>query len=196
MPIFLYEMFFHMYRHPYSRASDIILKTMANKNTAKNNGKEGSEKKIVGITFGAFDLLHYGHCLMLQEAKEQCDYLIVGLQIDPSKTPKEYRGKKKLPPIQTLEERKIQVECNKYVDEVRIYDSEEDLYQMLLDVKPDVRIIGADWEGKAFTGHDLPIKVHYNSRNHNHSSTELKERILNNAKLIQKARKLEKASVR
>src|SRR5680860_198718 len=101
-----------------------------------------------GITFGAFDVLHAGHCLMLEEAKEQCDFLIVGLQSDPSTTPKEYRGKVKNKPIQTLEERLIQLKANKYVDEIVIYDTEEDLYKILLDKKPDIRIIGADWEGK------------------------------------------------
>lgn len=133
---------------------------------------------IRGITFGAFDLLHAGHCLMLEEAKKQCDYLIVGLQEDPSQTPKEYRGKKKSKPVQDLRERQIQLTANRYVDEVVIYKTEEDLYKLLINLKPDVRIIGADWKNKKFTGWDLPIKVYYNSRNHNYSSTSLRKRIL------------------
>ncbi len=133
----------------------------------------------IGITFGAFDVLHAGHCLMLKEAKEQCDYLIVGLQTDPSITPKEYRGKVKNKPIQSIEERMIQLQANKYVNEIIIYETEEDLYRILLERKPDIRIIGADWKGKQFTGHNLPIEVYYNSRNHTYSSSELRERIKN-----------------
>lgn len=130
-----------------------------------------------GITFGAFDVLHAGHCLMLEEAKEQCDYLIVGLQRDPSITPAEYRGKKKNKPIQTIEEREIQLKANRNVDEIVFYDTEEDLYDLLLKIKPDIRIIGPDWKGKKFTGWDLPIEIYFNSRNHSYSSTELRERI-------------------
>ena len=132
-----------------------------------------------GITFGAFDVLHAEHCLMLEEAKKHCDYLIVGLQRDPSVTPAGYRGKKKNKPIQTVEEREIQLRANRNVDEVVFYDTEEDLYNLLLKIKPDVRIIGADWKGKKFTGYDLPIEVYYNSRSHGYSSTDLRERIKN-----------------
>ncbi|OGI95634.1 hypothetical protein A2917_03735 [Candidatus Nomurabacteria bacterium RIFCSPLOWO2_01_FULL_42_17] len=139
---------------------------------------------IKGITFGAFDLLHAGHCLMLEEAKKQCDYLIVGLQKDPSETPMEYRGKKKNKPVQTLLERQIQLMANKYVDQVVIYETEEDLYKLLLDLKPDIRIIGADWKDKKFTGWDLPMKVYFNSREHNYSSSDLRKRILGNLKPI------------
>lgn len=132
-----------------------------------------------GITFGAFDLPHAGHCLMLEEARKQCDWLIVGLQNDPSETPEEYRGKKKNKPIQRLDERYIQLKANRFVDEIIIYETEEDLYKLLLELKPDIRIIGADWEGKKFTGHDLPMKVYFNSRNHSYSTSELRERIKN-----------------
>ncbi|MFT7565649.1 MAG: glycerol-3-phosphate cytidylyltransferase [Candidatus Paceibacteria bacterium] len=130
-----------------------------------------------GITFGAFDVLHAGHCLMLEEARQQCDFLIVGLHRDPSVAPKEYRGKVKNAPIQSLEERFIQITSNRNVDEVIIYDTEEDLHKILLDKKPDIRIIGSDWKGKKFTGWDLPMEIFYNSRNHSYSSTELRERI-------------------
>lgn len=133
--------------------------------------------KKVGITFGAFDVLHAGHCLMLKEAKERCDYLIVGLQVDPSETSPEYRGKQKNRPIQSVEERKVQLEANKYVDEIVIYETEEELYELLKKLKPDVRIIGADWKGKHFTGYDLPMEVYYNSRDHTYSSTDLRKRI-------------------
>lgn len=130
-----------------------------------------------GITFGAFDLPHAGHCLMLEEAKNQCDWLIVGLQNDPSETPVEYRGKVKNKPIQRLDERYVQLKANRFVDEIVTYETERDLYNLLLELKPDVRIIGEDWKDKKFTGWDLPIKVYFNSRNHNYSSSNLRQRI-------------------
>lgn len=125
-----------------------------------------------GFTCGAFDLLHAGHILMLQEAKSVCDYLIVGLQTDPS-----LDRKSKNSPVQSLEERRIQIEAVKYVDEVIIYETEEDLLTLLERIKPDVRIIGADHKGKPFTGHELDIELFFNSRNHNWSSSDLRKRI-------------------
>ena len=134
---------------------------------------------IRGFTAGAMDLLHAGHVLMLKECRSQCDYLIVGLQNDPSVTDAEYRGKKKNKPIETLQERQIRLEGCKYVDEIIVYETEDDLYKLLKTLQPDVRFLGPDWKGKHFTGYDLPIKIVFNSRNHNFSSTNLRERIKN-----------------
>jgi len=128
---------------------------------------------IKGFTCGAFDLLHPGHILMLQEISDQCDYLIVGLQSDPSIDRSE-----KNKPIETIDERLIRLEACKYVDEIIIYNTEADLYKLLKELKPDVRFLGADWQGKHFTGDDLPIKVIFNSRGHGYSSSNLRKRIL------------------
>ncbi|MEK7132562.1 MAG: adenylyltransferase/cytidyltransferase family protein [Patescibacteria group bacterium] len=133
--------------------------------------------KKVGITASAFDLCHAGHILMLKEAKENCDYLVVALQDDPSQTGANYRGKKKNKPVMSLEERRIILEGIRYVDEIVTYNTEGELYALLKKIKPDIRIIGADWRGKKFTGYDLPIEVYYNSRDHEFSTTELKKRI-------------------
>ena len=133
--------------------------------------------KKIGVTAGAFDLCHAGHMLMLKEAKEVCDYLIVLLQDDPSQTDVSYRGKKKNRPIMSVADRKIIMEAIRYVDEVQTYNSEDDLYQLLVKIKPDIRIIGADWKGKKYTGWDLPIQMYFNSRDHGFSTTELRERI-------------------
>lgn len=130
---------------------------------------------IKGFTCGAFDLLHYGHLLMLKEVREQCDFLIVGLQIDPS-----IDRPDKNKPIETVEERKIRLEGCKYIDEIITYNTEEDLYNLLKELKPDIRFVGADWKGKHFTGDDLSIKIIFNTRNHNYSSSNLRKRILNN----------------
>ena len=127
----------------------------------------------IGFTCSCFDLLHAGHIIMLQYAKARCDKLIVGLQTDPT-TDRPEKNK----PIQSLEERRIQLEAVKYVDEVFTYSTEKDLYKNLLDIKPDVRILGSDYIGKSFTGDDLDIKISYHDRNHNSSTTNLREKIV------------------
>ena len=105
------------------------------------------KNKIIGITFGSFDLCHYGHALMFEECKEYCDYLIVGVQSDPSIDRPE-----KNKPVQSHEERIGIVSSLKFVDEVVTYDTEADLIEVLKKMQPDVRILGADHEGKPFTG--------------------------------------------
>ena len=128
---------------------------------------------IRGFTCGTFDLLHAGHILMLKEIKEQCDYLVVGIQTDPSFRP----GKNT--PIQSIEERKLQLEAVRYVDQIVQYDTEEDLVDLLKMTKPDLRFVGMDWKDNPnLTGGDLPIEIRYNSRDHGFSSSELRKRIL------------------
>ena len=126
----------------------------------------------LGFTCGAFDLLHAGHVLMLKEAKSVCDKLVVGLQIDPSID----RPEKNVP-IQDLQERYTQLEAVKYIDEIVIYETESDLLGLLVEIKPDVRILGADHKGKEFTGKELEIELYFNSRNHSYSSSDLRKRI-------------------
>lgn len=129
---------------------------------------------IRGFTCGTFDLLHPGHLLMLKEIKDQCDHLTVGLQTDPSiDRPEKHK------PVETIEERLIRLKGCKYVDKIVVYETELDLYNLLKELKPDIRFLGEDWKGKHFTGDDLPIKIIYNSRSHNHSSSNLIERIKN-----------------
>ena len=130
----------------------------------------------VGITFSSFDLLHAGHVMMLKEAKKQCDYLIVGLQLDPSLDRPE-----KNEPSQSIIERYIQLKGSKYVDEIVPYGLEQDVQDMLRSFKIDVRIIGEEYENINFTGKDYCIKkgieIYYNSRDHRFSSTEIKSRL-------------------
>ena len=127
---------------------------------------------VVGFTCGAFDLLHTGHALMLEEAASQCDHLIVGVQSDPS-IDRSYKNR----PIQGYDERVTMVKAIKYVDEVILYDTEDDLVNLLKMIDPDIRIVGADWRGKDFTGSELPIKIFFNSRNHSYSTSHLRERV-------------------
>ena len=133
---------------------------------------EELDNKIIGFTCSAFDLIHPGHILMLKDCKNVCDYLIVGLQSDPT-----IDRKTKNKPIQTLEERKIMIESIKYVDEVKIYNTEDDLINLIKEIKPDIRIIGSDWKNKNITGENLDIPIHFHIRNHNWSSTNLRKRI-------------------
>ena len=126
-----------------------------------------------GITFGAFDLFHAGHVLMLEEAKTVCDYLIVCIQSDPS-LDREEKNK----PVQSIIEREIQVSGCRYVDEVIIYDTEADLLNIIDRVDWDVRIIGEEYKDNDFTGRDKTLnKCFFNKRPHNFSSSELRERV-------------------
>ena len=126
----------------------------------------------VGFTCSCFDLLHAGHILMLKDAKEQCDYLIVGLQTDPTIDRPE-----KNKPIQSFEERKIQLESVKYIDEIIEYETENNLIKLLDDLNPDIRILGTDYVNKYFTGIDLHIPLYFHKRNHNYSTSGLREKI-------------------
>jgi len=126
---------------------------------------------MIGITFSSFDLLHAGHIAMLSEAKDHCDYLIVGLHTDPT-----IDRKSKNKPIQSVFERWLQLKGCKYVDEIIPYETEEDLINLLHILTPDVRIIGEEYRGKEFTGKGI-IPEYYNNRKHNYSSTYLRERI-------------------
>ena len=135
------------------------------------------KKRIKGITFGSFDLCHYGHALMFEECKQHCDYLIVGVQSDPSIDRPEKNS-----PIQSHTERLGIVKSLKFVDEVIPYDSERDLIKILKKIKPDIRILGADHKGKKFTGHELPIRCIFNSRDHDYSTSELRKRVYESEK--------------
>lgn len=131
-------------------------------------------KKIIGITFSAFDLLHAGHVKMLEEAKMHCDFLIVGLQTDPTIDRPE-----KNTPTQSVVERYIQLKACKFVDEIVPYTTELDLQDILQAFPIDVRIIGEEYKNKKFTGRDYcesqGIKLLYNKRNHRFSSSGLRK---------------------
>jgi len=126
-----------------------------------------------GITFGAFDLFHAGHVLMLKEAKSVCDHLIVCVQTDPSVD----RATKNTP-VQSIVERQIQISACKYVDEVIIYDTEADVLEILETMDWDIRIIGDEYKDKEFTGRDKYLgQCYFNQRTHSFSSSELRQRV-------------------
>lgn len=142
----------------------------------------------VGITFSAFDLLHAGHIKMLEEAKTVCDYLIVGLQLDPSL---DRPGKNK--PTQSIVERYIQLKACRSVDEIVPYNTEQDLLDILKSFVIDVRIIGDDYRDKDFTGKEYceqhGIEIYYNRRDHRFSSSALKHAVYEQEKAKLEAKK-------
>lgn len=138
-------------------------------------------KKLIGFTASTFDLLHAGHIAMLREAKTQCDYLIVGLQVDPSLDRPE-----KNKPVQTLVERYVQIAAVKYVDEIVCYQTEADLVDILEMFHIDVKIMGDEYRNKDFTGKDVckqrNIRLYFNHRDHRFSSSDLRKRVAENTK--------------
>lgn len=130
----------------------------------------------VGITFSAFDLLHAGHITMLEEAKRQCDYLIAGLQTDPTiDRPEKNR------PAQSVVERYIQLKGCRFVDEIVPYATEQDLEDILRSFKIDVRIIGDEYKDENFTGRiyyeEKGIVLYFNVRDHRFSSSSLRREV-------------------
>lgn len=129
-----------------------------------------------GITFGAFDLCHAGHVLMFQDCKHHCDYLIVGLQVDPS-----LERETKNTPVQSMYERYVQLKAIRYIDEIIPYAYEYEIIQILKSRDIDVRFVGADYIGKDFTGKgiclDRQIDIIFNNRDHDFSTSELRKRI-------------------
>lgn len=136
-----------------------------------------AEGKRIGITFSTFDMLHAGHIAMLSEAKNQCDYLIAGLQTDPTID----RPETKNHPVQSIVERQIQLAACRYVDEVVVYQTEQDLVDLLLILPLDVRILGEEYQHTEFTGkHECMIRdieLIYNRRDHSFSSSSLRKRV-------------------
>ncbi len=127
----------------------------------------------IGFTCSTFDLFHAGHIMMLKEAKAQCDYLIVGLQSDPT-VDRSWKNK----PVQSMFERFVQLQACKYVDEIIPYTTEKELLDILLSYPIDVRIVGDEYRDKQFTGYDLDMTVYFNSRKHSFSTTELRQRVV------------------
>ena len=127
----------------------------------------------IGFTCSTFDLFHAGHIMMLKEARTQCDYLIVGLQTDPTIDRPE-----KNKPVQGIFERYVQLQACKYVDEVVVYATEKELLDVLQSYPIDVRILGDEYASKSFTGNNLDMELYFNRREHSFSTTELRQRVV------------------
>ena len=133
--------------------------------------------KKIGITFSTFDMLHAGHIAMLSEAKNHCDYLICGLQTDPTIDRLETKNR----PIQSIVERQIQLAACRYVDEVVVYQTEQDLRDLLLILPVDVRVLGVEYQHLNFSGYEecgmRGIELVFNGRDHSFSSSSLRKRV-------------------
>ena len=149
-----------------------------------------SQGKRIGITFSTFDLFHAGHIAMLAEARTHCDYLIAGLQTDPTID----RPGIKNSPVQSIVERQIQLAACRYVDEVVVYSTEQDLRDLLLILPVDVRILGTEYEHQDFSGRteceQRNIQIQYNGRDHSFSSSSLRKRVA-----LAEANRLQKISL-
>jgi glycerol-3-phosphate cytidylyltransferase len=136
-----------------------------------------ADGKKIGITFSTFDMLHAGHIAMLSEAKNHCDYLICGLQTDPTIDRPDTKNR----PVQSIVERQIQLAACRYVDEVVVYQTEQDLIDLLLILPLDVRILGVEYQDKEFTGRyegiERGIELVFNGRDHSFSSSSLRKRV-------------------
>ena len=131
------------------------------------------EGKRIGFTCSTFDLLHAGHISMLAESKSKCDYLIVGLLCDPT-----HDRQEKQKPVQSMFERWVQLSSISYIDMIIPFSSEQDIIDMVLVIKPDIRIVGEEYKDVEHTGKGL-CPIFYNSRKHSFLSTELRERVKN-----------------
>jgi len=135
------------------------------------------EGKKIGITFSTFDMLHAGHIAMLAEAKNHCDYLICGLQTDPTIDRPDTKNK----PVQSIVERQIQLAACRYVDEVVVYQTEQDLIDLLLILPIDIRVLGVEYADKEYTGKQecwhRGIECIFNGRDHSFSSSSLRKRV-------------------
>ena len=143
-----------------------------------NKIKELKDKGLkIGFTASTFDLLHAGHIAMLSEAKNHCDYLICGLQTDPTIDRPDTKNK----PVQTLVERQIQLSACRFVDEIVVYETERDLVDLILTLPLDVRILGVEYEDTNFTGRNegtgRGIHHIFNKRDHSFSSSNLRKRV-------------------
>lgn len=127
----------------------------------------------IGFTCSTFDLFHAGHIVMLQEARTLCDYLVVGLLIDPTVD----RPTTKNQPVQSAFERYIQLSSCRYVDEVIPFSTEQEIIDIILTIQPDIRIVGEEYKGTDHTGIGL-CPIHYNKRKHSFSSTDLRNRVV------------------
>ena len=136
-----------------------------------------AQGKKIGITFSTFDMLHAGHVAMLSEARNHCDYLICGLQTDPTIDRPDTKNK----PVQSIVERQLTLGACRYVDEIVVYSTEQDLIDLILTLPVDVRILGVEYEDTNFTGRNegagRGILHIFNKRDHSFSSSSLRKRV-------------------
>ena len=131
-----------------------------------------------GIICGSFDLIHPGYVRMFKDAKNVCEELVVALQGDPT-----IDRPDKCRPVQSLEDRREVLESLLHIDHIETYNTEKELLELLQNVLYDVRILGTDYVGRDdYTGAKIGKPVYYHERNHEYSTTSLKNKIYNERK--------------
>ena len=135
--------------------------------------------KKIGFNCSAFDLFNAGHATMLKMEKELCDYLIIALQVDPTVDRPGLKNK----PVESIYERFVKLQSIKYVDEILVYGNEQDLLNLIKTQKIHIRFLSDEYINREFTGKqyclDNGIELHYHKREHDYSSTDLRERTFN-----------------
>ena len=126
------------------------------------------------IVNGTFDILHRGHLEMLEYAKSQGSYLLVA--IDSDRRVKELKGESR--PINTVADRRAMLQSLRFVDYVKVFDTTEELIEIIKLYKPDIMVKGSDYQGKSVTGETLILKVIYYDRTE-HSTTKAIQDIIN-----------------
>lgn len=135
-------------------------------------------KKIIGYTTGVFDMFHIGHLNILRRAKEQCDYLIVGVTTDELCMSYKHKA-----PIIPYEERKAIVEAIRYVDEV-VPQIDRDKFGAWERLHFNRMFVGDDWKGSELFSEvekrlgDVGVEIVYFPYTKGTSSTMLREKII------------------
>lgn len=131
----------------------------------------------IGFNCSSFDLFHAGHVTMLKMEKEMCDYLKVALQVDPTIDRPGIKNK----PVQSIYERYVQLQGCKYVDEILVYETEQDLLNLIMTQTIHIRFLSEEYLNRDFTGKQYclnnGIELHYHKRQHQYSSSDLRKRV-------------------
>jgi glycerol-3-phosphate cytidylyltransferase len=131
----------------------------------------------IGFNCSSFDLFHAGHVTMLKMEKEMCDYLLVALQVDPTIDRPGIKNK----PVQSIYERYVQLQGCRYVDEILVYQTEQDLLNLIQTQTIHIRFLSEEYLNRDFTGKQYclnnGIELHYHKRQHQYSSTDLRKRV-------------------
>lgn len=128
-----------------------------------------------GFIAGSFDVIHPGYIAMFKEAKENCDFLIVGLHVDPT-----IERSEKIKPVLDYGDRFEILSSIRYIDQIYPYKLESDLVKLIKKINPEIRFLGDDYKNKMITGQELNIPIYYINRSHGWSTTRFKQLIKSN----------------
>ena len=122
--------------------------------------------KIIFVN-GCFDVLHPGHIQLFEYAKSLGDYLIVA--IDSDEKVAQMKGEER--PIFSQEDRSKVLRAIRYIDVVHIFNSKEELEDLIKTINPDIMVVGSDWKGKEVVGKQYAKAVRFFDRVGEYSTT-------------------------